>query len=382
MLRVLTFFACTTVFGQSVVDAVKAGPVAKYFSPQPNDKLLRCDVNSIPPRMSFGFRLQTGYVFRIPMSQYTGPGHEWDILARITPEAGGQPVYLGAGLRLPNVPKTNQTVEWGGFYWIGEGRYRVEWMLMDEAHRICRKQWNVDARLSQNERGLTGGMPAGAVAPVSFRRWSRQETDAAGTPVLRRLTVLLHAAPLFPRLTRFRAQDRLVLLGSLASLLEGLRAKSVRLVIFNLDQQRELFRRDDFTPEAFDQAVQSMDNVQLQLVNYEILQNRRGPVDLLAKLFNQEINAQDPSDAVVVLGPPTRYSDKVETALDARQGSPQFFYLQSKPYYGADFPDSIESTVKRLKGRKIVMHTPEEFAKAIKLVASQVAGSTANPQQK
>ena len=230
MLRALAgmVIASTAIFGQSVVDASKVSPVAKYFSPQKSDKLLRCEVNPIPPRMSFGFRIQAGYVFRIPMSQYIGPEHVWGILTRVTPEPGGQPVYLGAELRLPNVPKTNQTVEWGGFYWIGEGRYRVEWLLMDDQHRICRKQWNIEARLSENERGLTGGMPPGAVTPISFRRWSRQET-AADTPVLRRLTVLLHAAPLFPRLTRFRAQDRLVLIGSLASLLESLRAKSVRL---------------------------------------------------------------------------------------------------------------------------------------------------------
>lgn len=275
------------------------------------------------------------------------------------------------------MPRTNQTVEWGGFYWIGEGRYRVEWLLQDDAHRICRKQWNVEARLSQHERGLTGGMAAGAVTPVSFRRWSRLESDAADTPALGRLTVLLHAAPLFPRLTRFRAQDRLVLLGSLASLLESLRAKSVRLVIFNLDQQRELFRSDNFTPDLFDQAVQSMDNLQLQLVDYRLLGDRRGPVNLLANLMIQEMNAREASDAVVVLGPPTRYNDRV--AVEARAGIPQFFYLQPKPYYGADFPDSIEFIVRQLKGRKIIMHTPEEFAKAIRQVSADVAARPAKP---
>ena len=365
--------APAAAFGQSLIDQAHTSAIAHYFDVEKNEKALHCDVNPIPPRLNFSFRFQTGYVLRVPMSQYYGPDHRWSILVRVQPESGGEASYLGAESRLPSVPKTKRKVEWGGFYWIGEGRYSVDLLLYDDSNRACRKHWSMEAKLDDSERGVTPGMAAGTVAEVSFRRWSPQ--DKADLHTLRRLTVLLHAAPLSPRATRFHVQDRLTLLGSLASLLESLPAQSVRLVIFNVDQQKELFRDDKFTPEEFSRASQSMNGLELQLVDYDILKNRRGHVDLLAHLVNHELKAREPSDAVIFLGPATRYFDRVPTASLEEQaaGGPRFFYFQYKPYFRrtrptAELSDSIESAVRRVHGRKFVIHTAGEFAKAIRQV--------------
>ena len=192
---------------------------------------------------------------------------------------------------------------------------------------------------------------------------------------LQRLTVLLHAAPLSARTTRFHIRDRLTLLGSLASLLESLPARSVRLIIFNLDKQKVLFHDDAFTPDEFARAAQSMNGLELQLIDYDILKNRHGHIDLLTQLVNRELNAKESSDAVIFLGPATRYFDKVpqESLEEPAGGAPRFFYFQYKPYYRrprptAEFPDSIESAVKKVHGRKFVIRTAREFAKAIRQV--------------
>ena len=55
--------------------------------------------------------------------------------------------------------------------------------------------------------------------------------------------------------------------------------RSVRLVVFNLDQQKELFRQESFSPKALDQVAQAINNVQLGVVDYRVLQNRRGHLD-------------------------------------------------------------------------------------------------------
>jgi hypothetical protein len=189
----------------------------------------------------------------------------------------------------------------------------------------------------------------------------------------------MHAAPLFARTTRFHAQDRLTLLGSLASLLESLPAQSVRLVIFNLDQQRVLYHEDAFTPDEFPKAAQSMNGLRLQLVDYNVLKNQRGHIDLLAGIINRELKERHTSDAVIFLGPATRYLDKFPQARleDPTGNAPRFFYFQYKPFTRrpvAYFTDSIESAVKSVHGRKFVIHDAGEFAKAIRQVESQVAG--------
>jgi hypothetical protein len=230
--------------------------------------------------------------------------------------------------------------------------------------------------LRGDAQGIHAGIAPGAVAQVSFRRWSAQDTAAVDAPVLDRLTIFLHAAPLFPRATRMRVQDRLTLLGSLASLLESVPAHSVRLVIFNLDQQKELFHDDSFTPDAFDHAAQSMSSLQLQTVDYRVLANRRGHIDLLTDLVNQELNAPEPSDAIIVLGPAGRFLDNVpKNSVEERPGERMhFFYLQYKPNMRAysEFPDSIELALRKVHGRKIVLRTPEDFAKSVKQLESQI----------
>ena len=371
----LALMIASTALGQYVVQRSRA---EKLIAGHMDDRSLHCEVTPVPARLSFSFRFQTGYVVRMPMKQYVGPGHHWNILIRVTPAGGGEPFYLGSYSRLRNVPKTNTQGEFGGVYQVGEGRYTVDWMLADDQNRTCRKSWKVEAKLDAHERGLKLGMAANTAGPLTYRRWSQQSDDSDVNP-LGRLTVLLHAAPLYPRSTRFRAQDRLMLVSSLASLLEALPARSVRVVVFNLDQQKELFREDDLTPDSFDQVAQSTGNLQLQVVDYRVLQNRRGHISLLADLIKQELETAQPSDKVIFLGPTSRYYDKVpDAALEQHLASvPQFFYFQYKPYWGRDanFPDSVAMAIRKVKGKTMLIHSPDEFARAIREVETQVSGN-------
>src|SRR5204862_6901131 len=124
---------------------------------------------------------------------------------------------------------------------------------------------------------------------------------------------------------------------------------------------------------------ESLNALELGTVDYNVLKNRRGHVDLLADLVNRELAAAEPSDEVVILGPPARFWDKLpQAALEKPQGiGPKFFYLQLAPYIrptSGNFPDSINSAVARLKGRITIVHTPGEFAKAIGQIENHVAG--------
>ncbi len=376
ILTVTLLASASAVRAQFLVDPSRAVRLGENFEAKKDEPSLRCEVTPIQPRLNFSFRFQAGYVFRVPMKQFTGSDHRWNVLTRLTPANGGEPAVLSARYRLANVPKNKSVLEWGGLFWVGEGNYKVEWVLSDEEHRVCRKQWKVEAKLNSSERAITPGIAPGKVAPISFRRWSAQERGEADVPPLQRLTIFLHAAPLFPRMTRFRAQDRLTLLGSLASLLESVPARTVRLVIFNLDQQKELFRSDAFTPEDFDDAARSLSGLQLQLVDYGVLKNSRGHIHLLADLVNEQLNAPEPSDAVIVLGPATRYFDKLPPSSLEEPASvpPRFFYLQYKPYMRAraEVADSIEIAVKRVHGKKLEIRTPDDFARAVKQVEAQM----------
>jgi hypothetical protein len=357
---------------QVIVDPARYGSIVKALDRQEGEKPLRCEVTPIKPSLNFGFRFQAGYVVQVPMSQFSGPGHGWAMLTRITPEGGGQqPVYLASGVRLPPVPKTRVVAEVGGGYLLGEGRYDVKWTLLDDTGRICRASWRVNARLGRHERRVKLAMARDTVADFTLRDRSEGKRGADDAAPIR-LTVLLDAAPLDPLRTRLRANDRVILLGLLSSLLERVPARSVRLVIFNLGQQKILLRQDAFAPNALGRVAQSLNGLELGRVDYHVLQNPRGHVGLLASLMNQELHAETPSDVVVILGPATRYLDNVpQAALEDPHGAvPQFFNFRFKPYLRGDFdlPDCISLATAKLKGKTIVIRTPADFARAIEQI--------------
>ena len=192
-------------------------------------------------------------------------------------------------------------------------------MMMDDTGRVCRKSWRVDVRLSRAERMVKVAMPPDTVWEIGLRgsRTLPQGTDDAA-PL--RLTIFLHTAPLFPRRTRMRPNDMVTLMSTVSSLLERVPARSVRLVLFNLDQQKELYRKDDFQLQDMAQVSQAMTNIELGLVDFQVLQNKRGHVDLLTDLVNREMQAQPPSDVVLFLGPAARFFDRVPQASPGETG--------------------------------------------------------------
>ena len=56
-------------------------------------------------------------------------------------------------------------------------------------------------------------------------------------------------------------------------------ARSVRLVVFNLDQQKTLLRQDALAPGALGRVAQALNGTELGLVDYHVLQNPHGHMD-------------------------------------------------------------------------------------------------------
>jgi hypothetical protein len=364
--------ACVAAHAQSIVKASRLPALMRDFDDRPYEQTLDCSVTPIKPSLNFSFRFQAGYSVRVPMNQYFGPHHRWAVVMRVQPEHGGDPAYLAANYRLPDIPKTNMELEVGGGFLLGPGAYHVVWKLVDDHGRVCRSAWNAEAKLTRGEKKLRLTIPPGTVAEFSGRGLPPANTGPDDAPPFR-LTVMLHAAPASPRRTRLSGRDRFTLLGTLSALLERLPARSVRLVVFNLDQQRELYRQDQFQLDNLDQVAQSIDQLELGLVDVHVLQNRRGHIDLLANLVNREATDPNPSDVVVFLGPASRFMEKPSSsALERPPGlSQHLFFLEYRPPFlrmQSSVPDSIASAVGRMKGKRLVIGTPGEFAKAIEQV--------------
>ena len=363
---------------QTMIDPDRLNASLRSFDPAPGEKVLKCDVSPLRPTFTFSFRFQTGYVVNVPMKQYLGRGNSWAVFTRVTPESGGKPAYMLDRLRIPEVPKTKATADFGGMYLVGEGRYKVDWKLVDNAGRVCRKQWNVQAKRSGNERLVESAMPPNTVSEISLRALRSTVVAPTDTPPFR-LTILLHVAPLSPRRTRIGGRDRLILTGALSALLERLPTSSIRMVAFSLDQQKEMFRQENFSLGAMDQVSRAMNETELGTVDFKVLANQRGHTEMMAQLMNTELNDPNPSDVVLVFGPPSRFYDKLPQGSVEKPTSataPRFLFLRYGPSLRMQptLSDTIGLAMSKVRGKTVNIFTPGDFAKAIDLVERRSVG--------
>ena len=362
----LMLVACTA-FAQSIINPARVPKEWTEFQRHSTEQKLDCSVTPLRPRMNYSFRFQAGYVARVPGKLYVGKGHWIASFFRVTPEhSEREPVYFATTVRLPEVPENNVTLEVGGGYVVGEGRYTVDYLLTDDSGRVCTKNWKVEAKLGRKERGVEPGMAPGMVDEISLRKWTRGSAGAKNEEG-RKVTILMNANPVMPRRTTLGWYDRTLLLSSLAAAIERLPLRSVRLVLFSLDHQREIYSNEDFQPSDFAAVSQALGRLELGVVDYEVLKNRRGHIDLLTYLI-AESSSKD-SDAVLFIGPKPWHFDKVHReelpTLDTKH--PPFFYIQFRPFiFGATYPDTIMNAVKRMNGKTFEVYSPGDFAEAIR----------------
>ncbi len=331
-------FCEPAILAQRVTSPDKLPPAVRAFDDESPDSL-PCSVHTVKPELNFGFRFQTGYTFQTSLDPYLDRDHKWYIVFRVTPENNaGPPVYFLDSIDSPARSLTGLVGEDSGAFQTGEGRYHVKWALIDDVGRVCRQEWTIDAHPTLSERSEKIEMPPGAVGDFS----SRSPEDSRPVPKSRHVTILLNAAlPLRSPLVVVRAglvrsgdpptNAWGMMLSMLASIVEHMPEAEFRVVAFDTDQQRELFRKDKFTVDDMNDLASVANAKQRWSVDYHALQDPAGAWHLLRNLENKEINASPPPDTVVFLGVPDGRFDVMPPGMPGPKTPLRFFYLKYGP---------------------------------------------------
>ena len=359
--------------------------VSKYLDQQsPGAEQLKCEIKQQHPFLDFEFRFDVSYIVRCPVKEFGGKQSTLFTFVRITPD-GGQRKVFGEAFGLPEIPesmrahtdisKLKSEFEFSGGFAAGEGRYHVDLLVGDkQSGRMSRKSWKVALARKHGEEKIPLTIGETVVVPMGFHHWEKK-ADPHGL----RVTILLDAAPIFPFSSKLRVWDRSFLLTTLSSVLEQIDYESVRVVAFNLDQQKEIFRDRLSGTAGFRRLNQAMQDLELGKVSYQILQRREGATELLTELAADEKNDPNASDVVILLGPHTRYTEKIAVHLlppasPSTARNPQFFYLEYIPSWlrGAEFADNVEQVTKALGGKSFKIYSPSDLASAIQKIVAQV----------
>ena len=385
MTRILILALCVLAGPASVLSASAQLPLspgdARKTAPlfdAPSSNSLKCAVDPWEPTLDFTFRFVTGYLVHCRLAQFEGKESKLIIYLRVTPETKPASLF-GSAYRVPEVTaemqnsigkdlrKMKNEVGMSGAFGVGKGRYQVEVLVRDDQNRIYHKRWRVRVDTNRGERSVPLAIEPLTVESLEPKIWRNVRPSKTGL----RVTLLLDAAPINPYQARLRAWDRAFLLQFIYSLLEETPHTSVHLVAFNLDQQQEIFRSDDFAATTFPELSRVLSATETATVSVQALKKRNSP-EFLATLTNQEL-AADRADAIIFLGPNQRMYVKTSAAVltERKPTGPPVFYFEYFPW-PAEFPDTIQSLVKAADGTTFRIHTPAQLDQSIQKMLTQL----------
>ena len=371
------FLSSLSARAQTPLEPAEIRKISTLFD-APSSNSLKCYIEQWKPSLDFAFRFDAGYLVRCRFGIFQGAKSDITLYSRITPQ-GKAPQFVEDDFHLPVITpemtggvdprKVKLEFSMSGAFGVGEGDYLVEVLAIDTLKRSCRRHWKLHIVRTRSERKVPLAIAPFTVSSLDRNSWIAPPPRGHGL----RLTIFLDAAPMNPRAAALRAWDRAFLMESLYSLLRQMPCESVRVVAFNLEQQRELFRQDKFDAKGFIELSNKLREMETGTISVQALTKRNSP-EFLAKLANHELGEEDPSDALVLLGPKTHTTAGSATSMLAakKDGHPQVFYFEYVPWLDANFRDAVQQLTRDLDGKIYNVHSPAEFGQAIQKALAQL----------
>ncbi|MBV8898467.1 MAG: hypothetical protein JO051_18265 [Acidobacteriaceae bacterium] len=367
---------------------------------------LACNAESTRPFLDFAFRFEIGYQVHCPLKEFGGVESTIAAYTRVQPVDGGTASWFIESYRVPGIPdevrsrinllREHSDIQFGGVIASGEGEYAVDLVLVDRRHRLFHTNWRTKVAAHGAEMKAPLSMHANTVAALGPPDWPRTVSGRN----LGRVTVMVDAAPIHAGSTRLRSWDGAFLVEALSSVLTLLPSNSVRVVAFNLDQQQEVFQADDFSVRETQRLTDALDQLELSKISYQALEQAQESCRLLMDLLEREIHREKPTDAIILLGPANRLSDRIpaEFVADRGAGAPPIFYLKYSPLVPparfrmplaalmstrddptgdptileagnhGEFPDVIQYAAAVHDGVTMNLHSPADLAEALRKI--------------
>jgi hypothetical protein len=266
-----------------------------------------------------------------------------------------------------------------GAYDLGEGQYKVDWLMRDRTERVCASNWDVEATLPEKDKNLAMTLSAGRVAATLTEQFIDE-------PVLRRgveanpvnVKVLVNFAPQNMLSSTLRPADTGALVSILRQLQRDPRIGRYSVVAFNLQQQKVLYRQESSDHIDFPGIGKALESLQLGRVAFDKLGEKNSDTNFLADFIKQELTTSDTPDALIFAGPKAMLDQDVPVESLRSMGEPSYpvFYMnynlnpQNMPWR-----DAISRAVRFFKGQEFTISRPRDLWYAVSEIVSKIVKS-------
>ncbi|MCW5978073.1 MAG: acetyltransferase [Bryobacteraceae bacterium] len=340
-------------------------------------KDLPCVVTWNKPVLGFDLRFHTNYEVGVPLREMVGKENLLTILFRVTPQnPAGERRYFMQRVRVPEIEESARGDAFlqGGFD-IGEGVYKVDWLMRDRTERVCSSYWDMEASLPDRDKQIDLALTAGEIAEMEFEQFKEEPPviRASGKDCLN-VKVLVNFAPQNARAATLQPVDTSALVSILRTISRESRIGKFSLVAFNLHEQRIIQRQDRVTRIDFPALGSSLESLNLGTIDLRRLSEEDGEVRFLTELLRQELLGDRP-DAVIFAGPKALLEKSPPRQELEALGEIPFpvFYMNYNLYPRVTpWRDAIGNAVRYFKGVEYTISRPRDLWYAVTEMVSRV----------
>jgi hypothetical protein len=328
---------------------------------------LPCTVTPQKPLLGFDLRFHAGFDISVGLKDLAGPQNELTILFRVAPESKpDSPVYFIQRIHVPPIEEgAHGEANLQGSYDLGEGKYKVDWLMKDQAERVCSSYWDSDATLVSKDKGVVVTLDRGEVAPTD-----REQFEAA--PFTRRaapggglnLKILVNFAPQNALAATLQDSDTDAIVNVLRCMQRDPRIVRFSVVAFNLQEERVVYRQDATDQIDFPALGEAVHNLRLGRVELDRLAQKKSANEFLASLLADEIANAGAPDAFVVVGPKMLVEESIPTGkLPATTAVdfPVFYLNYNLAPVATPWRDAMSGAIRLFKGQEFTITRPRDL---------------------
>jgi hypothetical protein len=342
---------------------------------------LPCDVTPVKPTLGFDLRFHSGYEVSVPLRDLAGSENLLTILFRVTREhRPDEPLYFTQKVRVPAIEEEAEGDAYlPGTFDVGEGKYRIDWLMRDRSERVCSSYWEVEAVLPQKDKQMELVIAPGVVQSADHEQFKEEppvERSQADTPL--NIKVLINFAPQNARSATLQPLDTSALVSILRTVSREPRFGKFSIVAFNLQEQRVVYRAENADRIDFPSLGEALQELNLGTVDLKRLSQKHGETEFLADLIKQEVGTPDHPDAVVFAGPKALLEQNVQTESLRELGEvdyPVFYMNYTLNPQVTPWRDAISHAVKFFKGYEYTISRPRDLWFAVSEMVSRIVKS-------
>lgn len=328
-------------------------------------KDLPCTVTPVKPTLGFDLRFHSGYEVSIPLKELAGEEDLLTILFRVSPPLGkGEPVYFSQKYTVPKIDSDAHGDAYlqGGFD-VGEGSYRVDWLIRDRMERICSSNWESAATLSPKDQAMKLTMVPNTI-DASDTEFFKQEPPVSRVDLddPLKVKILINFAPQRSAAASIQPLDTSALVSILRNISREPRICKFSVVAFNMNEQRVVYKQDDASQIDFPELGRALSSLKPGTVDYKNLTNKHGDTEFLTHLIETEMGSST-ADAVIFAGPKVMLDEGVsqENLKQFANGSPVFYMNFNLYPVQVPWRDAIGNAVKHMRGMEYTITRPRDL---------------------